>query len=105
VVCDDGLLVADMLANRFYAQGRTRWLDVVDTLVSRARTAGAIFREARRTSASGYGLSALRLRPRGDGFFRSMKASIGAFHAALDDAGARRNAMARSARGWCEPAR
>jgi nucleoside-diphosphate-sugar epimerase/predicted dehydrogenase len=84
VVCDDGLLVADMLANRFYAQGQTRWLDVVDTLVSGARTAGAILRGATDV-ASDYALSALRLRPRSDGFFRSMRASIGAFHTALDD--------------------
>jgi predicted dehydrogenase/nucleoside-diphosphate-sugar epimerase len=83
VVCDDGVLVADMLANSFYAQGRTRWLEVVDNLVSSGRTAGAIFREALGV-AGGYGLSTLRLRPRGDSFFRSMKASIGAFHAALD---------------------
>lgn len=84
VVCDDGLLVADMLANRFYAQGRTRWLEVVDNLVSGGRTAGAILGGAAGV-AGDYALSALRLSPRGDGFFRSMKASIGAFHTALDD--------------------
>lgn len=84
VVCDDGLLVADILANRFYAQGRTRWLEVVDNLVSGGRTAGAILGEAA-GGASDYALSALRLAPRSDGFFRSMKASIGAFHTALND--------------------
>lgn len=83
VVCDDGLLVADMLANRFYAQGQTRWLEIVDALVSGALTAGAILGGAT-SVASGYALSALRLAPRSDGFFRSMTASIGAFHTALD---------------------
>ncbi len=87
VVCDDGLLVADMLANRFYAQGRTRWLEAVDSLVSGGRTAGAILAGAV-GNAGGYALSTLRLRPRGDGFFRSMKASIGAFHTALDEGAA-----------------
>jgi predicted dehydrogenase/nucleoside-diphosphate-sugar epimerase len=83
VVCDDGLLVADMLTNRFYAQGRTRWLEVIDTLVSGSRTAGAILGGAL-GNTNAYAMSTLRLGPRSDGFFRSMKASIGAFHAALD---------------------
>ncbi len=82
VVCDDGILVADILANRFYAHGRTRWMDAVDALLSGARTAGAILREAVGNGA-GYGLSTLRLRPRSDGFYRSMQGGVGSFHAAL----------------------
>jgi predicted dehydrogenase/nucleoside-diphosphate-sugar epimerase len=82
VVCDDGVLVADMLANRCYAHGRTRWLEVVDGLVSGARTAGAILGGALRNTGD-YALSSLRLRRRSDAVFRSMEGGIGAFHAAL----------------------
>ena len=37
----------------------------------------------RSATALGYGLSTLRLRPRSDGFYRSMQGSIGSVHAAL----------------------
>jgi predicted dehydrogenase/nucleoside-diphosphate-sugar epimerase len=79
-VCDDGVLVADILANQCYAHGRTRWLAPVDALISGTRTAGGMLGVALR-NAGDYGLSTLHLQPRSDAFFRSMQGSIAAFHA------------------------
>jgi predicted dehydrogenase/nucleoside-diphosphate-sugar epimerase len=81
-VCDDGVIVADMLANRCYAHARSRWLEAVDGLVAGSRTAGGILHSVLR-NASDYALTTARLRPRSDPFFRSMQGSIGAFYAAL----------------------
>lgn len=83
MTCDDGVAVADMVANRFYTFGRTRWLEAVDGVASAGQTAlamaGASVRNAR-----DYGLSQLRLKPRSDPFFQSMLAGIRAFHDAVD---------------------
>lgn len=84
VICDDGVAVADILANWFYAQRRTRWLDTLDGVASATRT-GVAMAAASARNAGDYGLSLLRLRPRSDAFFASMRASISAFHAALDN--------------------
>jgi predicted dehydrogenase/nucleoside-diphosphate-sugar epimerase len=84
VVCDDGVAVADILANRFYTQRRTHWLDTLDGVASAARTGAALAGDSIR-NAGDYGLSMLRVKPRSDAFFLSMRASIAAFHAALDD--------------------
>lgn len=83
VICDDGVAVADILANRFYAHGRTRWLEAVDGLLSTSRTAAAMAGGGLR-NMSDYALSTLRLKGRSDPFYRSMRGSIAAFHAALD---------------------
>ena len=83
VMCDDGVAVADILANRFFIHGRTRWLEVVDGVVSGSQTAAAVLGASLR-NISDYGLSQLRLKPRSDAFFQSMRGSIAAFHAALD---------------------
>jgi hypothetical protein len=42
VVCDDGVAVADILANRLYAQRRTQWPDTLDGVASAARTGVAL---------------------------------------------------------------
>lgn len=83
VICDDGVAVADILANRAYAHGRTRWLEVVDNVASGARSAAAMMGESLRNGLD-YGLSTLRLKGRSDPFFVSMRESIAAFHASLD---------------------
>ncbi|HYF07489.1 MAG TPA: NAD-dependent epimerase/dehydratase family protein, partial [Acetobacteraceae bacterium] len=83
VLCSDGVIVADMLANRVFTYGRTKWLEAADALLSARRTAAGIRRAAWR-NARDYGLSALGLGPRRDAFFLSMKGGIAAFHAALD---------------------
>ncbi len=83
VVCDDGVAVADILANRVLTYGRTMWLEAVDGAASGLRTAGGLARDSLRNTID-YGLSTLRLKPRSDPFFQSMRASIAAFHDALD---------------------
>ena len=54
VVCDDGVAVADILANRLFTYRRTRWMEAVDGLASGTRTAAAVF------GASGRNLAAYR---------------------------------------------
>lgn len=82
-ICDDGVATADVLNNRFVVQGRTRWLDAVDGMLSGALAGGMLIRD----SVSGtmaYAMSMLRLKGRSDSFFVSMRDSIAAFHTALD---------------------
>jgi predicted dehydrogenase/nucleoside-diphosphate-sugar epimerase len=83
VVCDDGVIVADILGNRVVTHGRTRWLEAVDGALSATRSGAMLARDGI-GNLLGYGLSMLRLRPRSDPFFVSMRGSIAAFHAALD---------------------
>ncbi len=82
-VCDDGVAVADILANRMFTYRRTRWMEAVDGLASGARTAAAMFAESSRNVAA-YAAATLKLTRRNDAFFQSMRASIAEFHAALD---------------------
>ena len=83
-VCDDGVAVADILANRLFTYRRTRWMDAVDGLASGARTAAAVFGASGR-NLTAYAAATLHLTRRNDPFFQSMRASIAAFHAALDN--------------------
>jgi len=83
VTCDDGVLVADMLANRFWTVGRTRWLDVLDNLLSGSRSALSIMGGSW-NNFTAYGLSMLGMGPRSDGFYLSMRECIRAFHEAVD---------------------
>ncbi|MDP6353287.1 MAG: NAD-dependent epimerase/dehydratase family protein, partial [Alphaproteobacteria bacterium] len=82
-VCDDGAIVADMIGNRFFTSERTRWLEFLDTYLSGRRVGRLIGAQARR-NALDYLLATFHLKPRSDAFFLSMKASIEAFHRALD---------------------
>jgi predicted dehydrogenase/nucleoside-diphosphate-sugar epimerase len=83
VVCDDGVVVADILANRLFTYGRTRWMDAIDGLASGASTATAVFGASGRNLAA-YAAATLHLTRRNDAFFQSMRGSIAAFHGALD---------------------
>lgn len=83
LVCEDGAIVADILANRVFAHGRTRYIEVLDDALSGTRAALAMAWPGWRNLAH-YGLAMLRLRGRSDPFFLSMRDSIAAFHAALD---------------------
>lgn len=82
-VCDDGVIVADILANRVVRHGRTRWLEAVDGLVSGLASAGGLARDSVANAAI-YVASTAKLRGRSDPFFLSMRASIAAFHDAVD---------------------
>ncbi len=82
-VCDDGVAVADILANRLFTYGRGRWMPAVDDALAGVRSAGGLMRD----SVGGlvrYAAATAKLRPRSDPFFLSMRSSIGAFHDALD---------------------
>ena len=83
VVCDDGVAVADILANRTFAYRRSRWMDAVDGPLSGVRIAGPLL-AASAGNLSGYVRSLLRLGGPGDPFQASMTGSVAAFHAALD---------------------
>lgn len=83
VVCDDGVVVADILADRCVTHARTRWMDAVDGALSGVRTAAGLARDSV-GGTLGYVASLLKLRPRSDPFFVSMRGAIAAFHAALD---------------------
>lgn len=83
VVCDDGVAVADILANRVLTYRRTMWLEAIDNAASGTRTAGGLIGDSLRNTLD-FGMSAVRLKPRSDPFFQSMLGSIKAFHAALD---------------------
>lgn len=82
VVCDDGVAIADIAANRLYSHRRTKWLEAVDGLLSSGRT-GLALAGAGAGNALDFGLSALRLKGRSDPFFLGMRESIAAFHARL----------------------
>ena len=82
-VCDDGVAVADILADRLLTYGRGRWMPAVDDALAGVRSAGGMMRD----SVGGlvrYAAATAKLRPRSDPFFLSMRGSIGAFHTALD---------------------
>lgn len=83
VTCEDGVFVADMIANRLVSYGRTRWLEPLDVAVSGTRTAMGLTRESWR-NAGRYVLSVTGLGRRNDPFFHGMTNSIAAFHEALD---------------------
>jgi predicted dehydrogenase/nucleoside-diphosphate-sugar epimerase len=77
--CDDGVAVADMVSNRTQVHTRSRWLDAADQAVTGVRVGGQLTAASVRNVA-GYGLSMLKVRPRSDAFYISMKRSIAAFH-------------------------
>ncbi|MGZ9083183.1 MAG: NAD-dependent epimerase/dehydratase family protein [Rhodoplanes sp.] len=77
--CDDGVAVADMVSNRIQVHTRSRWLDVADQAVGGLRV-GRQLAAASVRNVAGYGLSMLKVRPRSDAFYLSMKKSIAAFH-------------------------
>ena len=83
-ICDDGLLVCDLSAGRVMVQGRAQWPEFLDNLVTgagvAAQTAGQSI-----GGAIGYVTGLLKLRPRSDGFFVSMRDSIAAFYKGIPD--------------------
>jgi predicted dehydrogenase/nucleoside-diphosphate-sugar epimerase len=81
-VCDDGILVADILNNRFSIHGRGPLMEPVDMLQQGLRSAGTVAYEAA-SNAANYVLSLAKLKGRSDSFFLSMASSIDAFYAAI----------------------
>ena len=84
VICDDGVVVADIVNNRFFSYDRGRWLEPYDMFFSGTRTGIGILRESMRNLMD-FNLSTLQLKSRSDSFFQSVKASVNSFHQALDE--------------------
>ena len=80
-VCDDGVIVADILGRRVHRLARTRFADPIDGVVAPALAAAEMVAGGV-ANAGRYGASLLGLSRRNDPFFRSMLGSIAAFHAA-----------------------
>ena len=78
-ICDDGLLVCDLSAGRVMVQGRAQWPEFLDNLVTGAGVAGQVVAQSV-GGAVGYLTGLLKIRPRSDGFFVSMRDSIAAFY-------------------------
>lgn len=78
-ICDDGLLTCDLSAGRVMVQGRAQWPEFLDNLVTGAGVAGQIAGQSI-GGAVGYLSGLLKIRPRSDGFFVSMRDSIAAFY-------------------------
>ncbi len=82
-VCDDGVIVGDFSQNKIYTHSRTRWLDPADHALSGLRTAAGIAVQSVQGIVN-YALATAKLKPRSDPFYKSMEASIRAFHEAVD---------------------
>ncbi|MBF0307602.1 MAG: NAD-dependent epimerase/dehydratase family protein, partial [Alphaproteobacteria bacterium] len=95
---EDGLAIADMLANRLTVQRRARWIEPLDTALSGASLG---WQQARQAGAglAGFAASSLGLAGRSDTFFQSMKGSIAAFHADTEANGALGARLVRLAEG------
>jgi nucleoside-diphosphate-sugar epimerase len=82
-ICDDGVITTDMITNRIFVNGRTRFPEFADAYFNGKRIAKALSAQSR-ANAVNYLLSLFHLKPRSDWFYHSMVASIGDFHAFLD---------------------
>jgi predicted dehydrogenase/nucleoside-diphosphate-sugar epimerase len=80
VVGDDGTIVADYLSNRVIYEVAGRYPVLVDSFLTGARAAWSGQEQAFVNFTTDVA-STLKIRPRSDTFFRSMRGSIEAFHA------------------------
>jgi predicted dehydrogenase/nucleoside-diphosphate-sugar epimerase len=81
-ICDDGLLVCDLSAGRVMVQGRGQWPEFLDNFLGGAGMGGHLAAQSA-AGAFGYVAGLLKLRPKSDGFFVSMRDSIGAYYKGL----------------------
>src|SRR3984885_3941293 len=101
-ICDDGLLVCDLSAGRVMVQGRAQWPEFLDNVVTGGSMAASLAGQSM-AGALGYITGLLKVRPRSDGFFVSMRDSIGAFYKGLPEGRAPLDgAFGRSLVGVCE---
>lgn len=82
-LCDDGVLVCDMSADRVLVQGRSQYPDFLDAFVTGGKMGASLIAQSAAT-AGGYIASLLKLRPRSEGFAVSMRESVRAFYQGLD---------------------
>lgn len=83
VVCEDGVITADMITNRVSRAGRTRWLDAIDFPLGALRGSAREIGQAAGNFV-GSALSIAGVDRGGDAFQQSMAGSIAAFHRAVD---------------------
>jgi predicted dehydrogenase/nucleoside-diphosphate-sugar epimerase len=83
-VCDDGVVIVDCLRNSVSTCTHTRYLEAGDTLLSLTSQSAALFWQSV-TGVSWYLCSQLKLAPRSDVFYLSLKNSIQDFHNAIDN--------------------
>jgi predicted dehydrogenase/nucleoside-diphosphate-sugar epimerase len=83
-ICDDGLLVCDLSSGRVMIQGRAQWPEFLDNLVTGGSMAASLAGQSM-AGALGYMSGLLKIRPRSDGFFVSMRDSIAAFYKGLPE--------------------
>jgi predicted dehydrogenase/nucleoside-diphosphate-sugar epimerase len=81
VLCTDGVLMADIVRNRFIAQERTKWLEPLDYVLDSRRVSKALRQQALH-GLYDYTRSLFRLAGRSDPFYASMCTSLGVFHGA-----------------------
>ena len=81
--CTDGIVTADILANRCYRHRRNQWLEALDTALAGLGTARSIAADSIGNLAN-YALSTAKLKGRTEPFFISMRETIAAFHEATD---------------------
>jgi predicted dehydrogenase/nucleoside-diphosphate-sugar epimerase len=82
-LCDDALVTLDLWRGNMVRLGRTRYLEEVDNGLVDARAGLSKFKQAA-VRLTKYAAGHLKLISRSDPFFRSMLASIRAFHHAAD---------------------
>ena len=82
-VCDDGVLVCDLSSGRVMVQERAQWPEFLDNLVVGVGMAGHMAGQSI-AGALGYVTGLLKLRPKSDGFFVSMRDSIAAFYRGIE---------------------
>ncbi len=82
VLGSDGALEADLHRNLLTEERKTQWLDFFDAYLAGARRSSALRADAR-ANLWAYLRQTLRLGPRRDAFFVSMRDSIRSFHEAL----------------------
>ncbi|MEW5766863.1 MAG: NAD-dependent epimerase/dehydratase family protein [bacterium] len=79
VICEDGQLNMDFLNNQCSLQKKTRWMEFFNSYLNGLGMAKDLAKQSFR-NASDYLLSTVKIKPRSDSYFLSMKNSIQAFH-------------------------
>ena len=91
-VCDDGALVCDLSRpGGVMVQGRGQWPEFLDNMPGWDRAVSAHIAGQSIAGAVGYITGLLKLRPKSDGFFVSMRDSIAAFYRGIDARSRRRS--------------
>lgn len=83
VICEDGQLNMDFLNNQCSLQKKTCWMEFFNSYLNGMGMAKDLAKQSLR-NAKDYLLSTVKMKPRSDSYFLSMKNSIQAFHDGVD---------------------